>query len=119
MTFTPFTSPEAALEACEAAGLEPLQGCDYPTGNKYAVFLPGFERYINCYGDAQFLSWANSYFRMRHLRITAGWTFNRTVGWVSPDGFTEMEWCEQNHPFPEDEDFEPTPYPNAPAQAGE
>lgn len=63
MTFTPFTTPEAAFEACEAAGLQPLRGTDHQFGTKYGVCPSGFERYINCYGDRDFLAWCNEFFR--------------------------------------------------------
>lgn len=64
MIFTPFTSPEAAYKACEAAGLQPLRSPDHQFGTKYGVCPPGFSRYINCYGDRDFLAWCNDYFRL-------------------------------------------------------
>lgn len=57
-----FTTPEAALAACEAAGLEPLTGFDYPNGTRYSVFFPGASGYSTFFSDAQFLGWANAYF---------------------------------------------------------
>lgn len=63
MTFTPFETPEAALAACESAGLQPLVGSDHQFGTKYGVCPPGFQQYINCYGDQDFLAWCNSFFK--------------------------------------------------------
>lgn len=62
-------------------------------------------RYIDCYGDQQFLDWCNNYFRMLELRKAAGWAFIPLWGWRSPDGMTEEEWVECGRPFPEDDDF--------------
>lgn len=73
MIYTPFTSPEAALAACEAAGLQPLHGPDHQFGTKYGVCPPGFATYINCYGDWDFLAWCNWYFRRNpNAPATAG-----------------------------------------------
>lgn len=136
MIFTPFETPEAALAACEAAGLQPLVGSDHQCGTKYGVCPPGFSSYINCYGDRDFLAWCNGHFRMVAMREAAGWEFRRPVGWVSPDDLTEDDWTEEERPFPEDEGFAdwfrtyyhydaldagaaPNPYPNAPASADE
>lgn len=57
-----FTSIDRALAACEDAGLQPLVGSDHQFGTKYGVCPPGFQQYINCYGDRQFLAWCNEYF---------------------------------------------------------
>lgn len=57
-----FRTTDEALAACEAAGLEPLKGPDYPDGNRYSVIIPGCRRYNTYYGDKQFLAWANAYF---------------------------------------------------------
>lgn len=102
---TTLTSPEAAFAACEAAGLEPLRGSDHQFGTKYGVFLPGAERYLNFYGDEAFLRWFNYYDRLLTLRKAAGWTLTKPHGWLSPDGLTELEWSEEDLPFPEDDGF--------------
>lgn len=132
MIFTPFETHEAALEACEAAGLQPLVGSDHQFGTKYGVCPPDFERYINCYGDKDFLAWCNGHFRTVAYRKAAGWEQIGSLGWVAPDNTGEADWADEGLPFPEDENFaewfsayyhyaaleagvEPNPYPNAPA----
>lgn len=89
MTFTPFETPEAALAACESAGLQPLVGSDHQFGTKYGVCPPGFSTYINCYGDRDFLAWCNGHFRMVAMRQAAGWELMGSFGWLSPDGLDE------------------------------
>lgn len=100
-----FSTPEAAFAACEAAGLEPLQGSDHQFGRKYGVFLPGFDHYINIYTDASFLRFCDHYFRVVELRNAAGWELKGRLGWFSPEGDTEAEWAEEGRPFPEDPDY--------------
>ena len=101
MTFTPFSTPEAALAACEAAGLQPLVGSDHQFGTTYGVCPPGFSTYIHRYGDRDFLAWCNGYFRMVALRQAAGWEYPKPYGWRSPDGTSEDEWASNNWPLPE------------------
>lgn len=56
-----FTTPEAAIAACEAAGLEPRIQHGGLGETSYWVYLHG--AYNSYWGEAQFLGWANAYFK--------------------------------------------------------
>jgi hypothetical protein len=56
-----FQTVDEAYAACEAAGLEPIRGFDYPDGEKFSVSFNG-SRFTTYYSEAQFLGFANSYF---------------------------------------------------------
>lgn len=105
MTFTPFTTVEQALQACEEARLEPLTGFDYPDGKRYSVCLDG-QHYQTYFGERQFLGWCNAHFRMVDLRRAAGWSLTKPWGWLAPDGTTEEEWIENHWPLPEDPEYD-------------
>lgn len=100
-----FVNPQAAFEACEAAGLDPLRGHDHQFVTKYGVLLPGFDRYVNIYTDEGFLRFCNNYFRVFAIRQAANWELRGRLGWFSPDGGSEAEWVEEGFPFPEDPDY--------------
>jgi hypothetical protein len=57
-----FSTVEEALEACEAAGLEPRDQHGGLGEVSYWVYLNG--TYSSYWGDRQFLRWANAYFSM-------------------------------------------------------
>lgn len=105
MTFTPFTTPEDALLACEMEGYQPLMGPDYPSGNRYSVCINN-RQYETYFGDQQFLGWCNAHFALLHKRKSAGWEFSRFVGWRAPDGTLEADWLENGWPCPEDQGYE-------------
>jgi hypothetical protein len=57
-----FSTVEEALEACEAAGLEPRDQHGGLGEASYWVCLNG--TYSSYWGDRQFLGWANAYFAL-------------------------------------------------------
>lgn len=111
----PFLSATEATAACQAIGLDTTFQIGLDTTfqtnglgvNGYwitEVHTPQRSTY-SCYGDADFLAWANAYFRdIVAIRRAAGWTTHFT-GWLSPEGDTETEWINTGLPLPEDASF--------------
>jgi hypothetical protein len=100
---TPITTIPDALAYCEQAGYEPRVQHGGLGEISYWVYLDG--TYHSYWSDSQFLGWLNASIRRDAIRRTAGWEPHRLFGWLAPDGTTESEWAEAEHPFPEDEGY--------------
>lgn len=108
-----FNTVDEALEACEAAGYQPRSHVTGLGEQTYWVHIPGSERGWCYWGDAQFLGWANAYWRhkeIERIRDQAGWELLYEedspvdlYGWHAPCGTHEDEWRTLGRPMPEEE----------------
>lgn len=107
-----FQSVQEALEACEAAGYQPRSHVNGLGEQTYWVHPPCSDRGWCYWGDAQFLSWANGYWRLleiRKIRDQADWeelseeeSPSGQHGWHSPCGTHESAWRAMGRPMPEE-----------------
>lgn len=99
----PFATAEQALDACEAAGLQPRTQRGGLGETSYWVYLDN--AYVAYWGDDQFLRWANAYFQWRD-RWKAGWSQAQDGTWLAPDGTPEADWIADGLPLPEDPGYQ-------------
>lgn len=107
-----FTTVEESLAYLKTSKCAPLSRIDGLGEQVYAVCPPGFSRYIDIYGDADLIRWANAYRRSEFVtacREAAGWEHfddegeapSGEFGWHAPCGTHENDWT---GPMPEDQE---------------
>ncbi len=105
-----FNTVEEVLAACELAGYQPRSHVTGLGEQTYWVHLPGFDRGICIWGDAQLLAWAADHWRLleiEKIRHQAGWweewdEGGDHCGWHAPCGMREEAWRELGRPMPEE-----------------
>jgi len=110
-----FNTIDEALAACELAGYQPRSHVTGLGEQTYWVHLPNCERGSCYWGDAQFLGWANAYWRLLEIeeaRHQAGWEELQEEdspvgleGWHAPCGTHEDAWRELGRPMPEEQAY--------------